>query len=336
MVKTAQAANKRSAAERPSWDQATVMVAICVAAFALCAVTVDGFLDVQNLRTALVGGVPLAILGLAMATTIIGGTIDFSLLVTAVCSAEVFIVASGDGHSILASLLLGGGFALAVGLFNGVLVAYVELPALVVTIATSLLVYGLSRITFFTETSNVVPAEARGLRRFLTADVGGVPMSLVALAVIAVLLHVVLRWTVPGRFLFAKGDNAAAARLTGLPVRPVTLAAFAGAALLAFVAGLVMISLGGALSAPQATSSMLYDVITIAVIGGVSLAGGRGRVVGVLAGALLVSILLNALTLLDFDSNEKAIVQGGVLLVALAIDAVLHPRSLEDFRSGDL
>jgi ribose transport system permease protein len=336
MAQTAPTATKRPVTTRASWDQATVMVVICVAAFALCALTVDGFRDLSNLRTALVSGVPLAILGLAMAITIIGGTIDFSLLVTAVCSAEVFIVATGDGHTIVTSLLLGAGFALAVGVLNGVLVAYVELPPLVVTIATALLVFGLSRITFFEQTSNVVPGEARDLRKFLTSSPGGVPTPLIALAVIGLLLHLALRRTVPGRFLFAKGDNPAAARLTGLPVRPVTMAAFAGAALLAFLAGMVMISLGGALSAPQATSSMLYDIITIAVIGGVSLAGGRGRVVGVLAGALLISILLNALTLLDFDSNEKALVQGAVLLVALGIDAVLHPRSLEDFRSGDL
>lgn len=319
-----------------SWDQAHVMIVISVVAFGLCALLVQGFFEIQNLRSALVGGIPLAILGLAISMTIIGGTIDFSLLVNAVCSAEVFIVSVGAGHSIAMSLVLGAAFALAVGLVNGILVAYVELPPLVVTIATSLLVFGIARITFFKQTSNVVPPAARGLTNRLNSEPGGVPTTLILLAVIALVLALAFKRTVPGRFLFAKGDNPAAARLSGLPVRTVTVATFAVSALLAFVAGMITIAQGGALSSPQATSSLLYDVITIAVIGGVSLAGGRGRISGVLAGAFLVTILLNALTLLNFDANQQAIVQGAVLLIALATDAVLHPRTLEDFRAGDL
>ncbi|TFC80529.1 ABC transporter permease [Cryobacterium sp. TMS1-20-1] len=317
-------------------NQFWLLVIVVVIVFVLCSVLVQGFFSMSNLQNALVGQIPLAILGLAIAITIIGGAVDFSVLVVAVCSAQVVMSLAANEVPLAVALLGGLGFAVLIGVLNGVIVAFVDLPSLVVTIGMSLLVMGVARLTFFGEASQVLPAQAGGIRQALGGSLLGVPAALVVLVIVAVALQLVLSRSVPGRFLYAKGDNAEAARLSGIAIRVITVGAFIASAGLAFVAGLVMAAQGGALASSQGTSAMLYDIITVAVIGGVSLAGGRGGVAGVLVGALLVALLLNALTLLDFSENQKVLVKGVVLLTALAMDAVLHPRSLEDLKPGDL
>lgn len=329
-------AQQRIGARIAGVDQGYVALAIALLLALACAVLVDGFASGANLRDAATSQAPLGILAVAIGVVIIGGGIDLSILVNAVMSVGLTLNAVIDGHSLPASLAMGAALALGVGLANGLMIALGELPPLVVTLATGLLLYGIGRVLWFKQESVVVPRTGQGIITSLDGRVLGVPMPLVIFGIVSLAIGLVLTCTVPGRFLYAKGDNYATARLIGIPVRAMTVVSYVMAAALAFVAGLVMTAQGGALGAGQARSSMLYDVITVAVIGGVSLAGGRGRVVGLVAGTLLVGIVLNALTLLNFSSDQQVIVKGIVLLGALGADALLHPRSLDQLKAGDL
>jgi ribose transport system permease protein len=132
------------------------------------------------------------------------------------------------------------------------------------------------------------------------------------------------------------GDNPAAARLTGLPVRPLTVLIYAGSALFAFAAGLLMATAVGNVNARLADSMMVYDVILVVVIGGIGLSGGKGRVANVLAGTLLIGILLNGMTIMDLSFAVQNIIKSLVLLAAIVVDSIVNPRDEQTSQQGDI
>lgn len=319
-----------------SLEQSHVVAGLLVVLCAVFALTLDGFASPSNLVDTIQSIAPLGVLGLGMAIVIIGGGLDLSLIVVSLVATGVTLTLAGDGVAPPVAVFAGLGLAFGIGLLNGYLVAYVEIPPLFATIGTSLLVFGVARLTFFSDVTLPMPREAQPIFDALSGRALGIPVSVVVLVGLAVVVHLALTRTVPGRFLYAKGDNPAAARLTGIPVRLMTVFTFASASLLGAVAGLLIVRQGRGLNSSLAFSSLLYDVIAIAVIGGISLAGGRGKVSGVIFGALLVGVLLNAMTLMNLTVEQQTIVKGGVLLAAIVVDALLHPRALEQFKAGDL
>ena len=161
-------------------------------------------------------------------------------------------------------------------------------------------------------------------------------MAVVLFGIVAGLAHLFLRFTRQGRFIYAIGDNRDTAQITGIAVRPIIVSTYIFGALLALLAGLVLAAQVGQLDTATANSTLVYDVVTVAVIGGVSLAGGRGSVLSVLAGTILIGLLLNGMTLLHLSSDVQVIVKGFALLLALGLDSALHPRDEETARHGDL
>ena len=111
--------------------------------------------------------------------------------------------------------------------------------------------------------------------------------------------------TTLGRFIYVHGDNAEAARLTGVAVRPLTMLEYALSSAIGYVGGVIMIAETGLMHLQVAGSTLIFDVIMVVVLGGVSLVGGRGNVPGVLAGTLLIGVLLNGMTIMDLDIELK-------------------------------
>ncbi len=173
-----------------------------------------------------------------------------------------------------------------------------------------------------------------------TASASGVAqpsfINRMAIAVAAAIgVHVLLSRTVLGRFIYAHGDNPEAARLAGLPTRPLTMLQYALCAGVGYVGGVVMIAQTSLMHLQVVESTLIFDVIMVVVLGGVSLTGGRGNVMSVIAGTLLIGVLLNGMTILDMDVQTQNIVKGIVLLVAIVLDAVLYPRDEETSKQGD-
>ena len=133
-------------------------------------------------------------------------------------------------------------------------------------------------------------------------------------AVAAILVHLFLSRTVPGRFIYAHGDNPDAARLTGLATRPLTMLEYALSSAIGYVGGVVMISETALMHLQVAESTLIFDVIMVVVLGGVSLVGGRGNVLSVVVGTLLIGVLLNGMTIMDMDVQTQNIIKGVVLL----------------------
>jgi ribose transport system permease protein len=132
------------------------------------------------------------------------------------------------------------------------------------------------------------------------------------------------------------GDNPLAARITGVPTRHMMVLQYVLSSLVAFIAGVVTATLVNSMNTRVATSTMVYDVILVVVIGGVGLSGGKGSVRNVLVGTLLVGTLLNGMTIMDIPYTFQNIVKSLILLVAIVTDSLLNPRDEQTSQQGDI
>jgi D-xylose transport system permease protein len=160
----------------------------------------------------------------------------------------------------------------------------------------------------------------------VTNQFRGVPLPALILAGVAFCVYVLTRHTPFGRYLYAIGGNEEAARISGVPVAKVTIAAFALMGVVVAITGLMQTAYSGA-STTTVGDLMELDAIAACVIGGVSLRGGRGNVLGVLFGALIMAALLNGMTLLAVEPEKKFIARGVVLILAVWMDVRLARRS---------
>jgi ribose transport system permease protein len=148
-------------------------------------------------------------------------------------------------------------------------------------------------------------------------------------------VHVFLSRTVLGRFIYAHGDNALAARLSGMATRPLTMLEYAICSGIGYLGGVIMVGSTSLMHLQIAESTLIFDVILVVVLGGVSLVGGRGNVVSVIAGTLLIGVLLNAMTIMNLDIQTQDMIKGAVLLLAITLDSYVHPRDEETAKQGD-
>lgn len=307
-------------------SQEGVVFALAVALFVVFAATLNNFLTAGNL-IALVRSVSiLGILGLGMGLVVIGRGIDLAMVATMVVSLSWVLSMAQAGTPFDTALVYGALLALAIGLASGILIAYADIPAIFTTLAMGLVMYGSGRAFLFQIDVQNSPAgvawfDALGQGAFL-----GLPMPIVAFTVLAALVALVLMRTRFGRFVYAAGDNALAARITGLPLRPLIVAQYVISALIAFLAGVVMAAAVSGMSTRVYNSTMIYDVLLVVVLGGISLSGGRGSVRNVLVGTLLVGVLLNGMTILDITYTTQNLIKSLILLLAITVDSFINPR----------
>jgi ribose transport system permease protein len=240
-----------------------------------------------------------------------------------------------SGYATPVALLVGFVMAIVIGISNGFLISVIEMPPLLTTLASSLAVLGIVRTT---AVQHYVVYLSKGHDDFLKLGGniwGGLPISVLIFVATAVVVHLFLSRTVIGRFVYAHGDNPDAARQTGLPTRPLTMIEYALCAAIGYVGGVVMVAQTALMHLQVAESTIIFDVIMVVVLGGVSLVGGRGNVMSVIAGTLLIGVLLNGMTIMDMDVQTQNIVKGIVLLIAILLDSRLHPRDEETSKQGD-
>lgn len=319
-------------------DQAYAVVAFALLVCLVFAVTIKDFDTAgnwKNIGSSLAG---LGILALGEAIVVLGRGLDLSLAAIYGVTAELTATLLGNHHGQSASLVIALAVAVGLGLVNGVLVAYIDLPPLFVTLGTSLFYVGLFEIAVFHNSVTFsFPSSAHFISSVGNGTAAGVPVSAIIWIVAAVVCWVLTKKSALGRMVYAIGDNHATARLTGVPTRPLTALTYVVSAILAFIGGIVIA--GGAKNfntSGTSTGSVLYTVIAIVVIGGVSLAGGRGTIVGVVAATFLIGIILNGMILLNLDTVQQALFQYLIVLAALVLDRYLHPIDEETARTGDL
>ncbi len=333
----ATASSERIGGRRATYfSQERIVLAIAAVMFVLFGLTLPGFLAPGNLFSLVQSVSILGILAIGMALTIIGRGIDLAIISTMAMSVAWVIFMLGNGTPIWSAVLLGYVFVVCVGLIIGFLVAYAEIPAIFTTLAMTTAIYGFTRVAFVDVDLLFIPESAAWTRDFGAGYVFGVPVPVIAFAVIALLAHLFLRYTKPGVFIRAIGDNPLKARIAGIPMRPMILLQYVLSASIAFLAGLVLATLVGTMNTRVVNSTMVYDVILVVVLGGVVLSGGRGGIFNVIVGTLLIGIFLNGMTIMNVPYSIQNLIKGVILLVAIIIDTVLNPRDEQTSQQGDI
>jgi ribose transport system permease protein len=316
-------------------DQTTIILAITAIIAMVLSVALKGFFSLGNFFALLRGVSVLGVFGLGMAVVVIGKGIDLSQIAIGAVCAALAIVMIGAGFPVLMSLVACLAVAACLGVFNGFLISIVEIPALFATLASGLLFLGIARSTYVKHYVVYLAAGHQGLLSLGGNIAGVVPVPVIIFIGCALVTHLFLSRTVLGHFIYGHGDNADAARLAGIAVRPLTMLEYAVSAMIGYVGAVMMVSASGMMHLQIAEGTLIYDVILVVVLGGVSLMGGRGSVMSVIAGALLIGVMKDAMTIANVDSQTQQIIMGAVLLLALVLDSYVHPRDEETAKQGE-
>jgi ribose transport system permease protein len=319
-------------------DQAVLVAGLVIVLCVVLSLFVNRFARIENFTAIVSASAGLGVLALAEAIVVIGRGLDLSVIAVYGVTGQVVAQMLSDGHNQLVALGVGLLLAVLLGLVNGVLVTYVELPALFVTLATSLFFIGAARILLFNGVVIFnVPSDAGFVSGIGHASIGPLPISFLLWIAVAAIVALWCRRAVTGRMVYAIGDNTETARITGMPTRPIALMTYVLSAVLAFVGGLILITSTGTFDARTVSAgSQLYDVLAIVVIGGVSLSGGRGSVWGAVAATFLIGVILNGITLMNFNTTQQLLFKSVIVLIALVVDRRLHPQDEETVRPGEL
>ncbi|MEJ8573557.1 ABC transporter permease [Microbaculum marinum] len=307
-------------------------VLLCVG-FAL---TLPGFLTASNLLNLVRSVSILGILGVAMGLVVIGRGIDLSLVAVMAISVAWTLQLVTSGMPLPQAVCLGLLFCLAVGTINGFLIAYVEIPAIFATLAMGTAVYGFGRYFLFSLDVLYMPEAAQRLTWLGQGTLFDIPVPIFLFAAVCIVAYLFLRYTKSGRYLRAVGDNLLAARITGVPARPIIVLQYILSAMIGFIAGLVTAASVASMNTRVANSTYVYDVILVVVLGGIGLSGGRGGIRNVIVGTLLIGVLLNGMTIMDIQYTVQNVIKGVILLTAIVIDTILNPRDEQTAQQGDI
>ncbi len=268
-----------------------------------------------NLAAVLTGTVVLGLVALGQHIVVLTGGIDLSVGSTATLSALLTAVLI-DGYPIRSFPVLIGVLLLAglIGGINGLLVARVKLPPFIVTLATFYIVQGAALLV----SSRPAGRVNSDLTDFALGRVGPFPFSLGVLVVAILIVVYLLQSTVWGRHVFAVGGDPLAARSTGINVSRTLVLAYLASGFLAGAAG-ILLAARSSIGSPTAGAGLELSAITVVVIGGASLLGGRGTVTGTLGGVLLLTLITSSMTLLQLPATWTDLIRGAVIIAAAAI-----------------
>ncbi|MFO6299664.1 ABC transporter permease [Rahnella selenatireducens] len=274
------------------------------------------FFTLPNLLNILQQSSINGIIALGMTLVIISGGIDLSVGPTAALSAVLGATLMVAGVPVPLAIMATLGVGALCGVFSGMLVAYAGLQPFIVTLGGLSLFRALALI--FTNGNPIfgIPME---FRTVINSTVFGVPAPIMIVIAIAAILWVVMNKTPLGEYILAVGGNEEAARVAGVPVKRTKVTVFVISGVLASLASLILI---GRLGAAEPTMGNLWelDAIAAAAIGGASLMGGKGSVIGTLIGAVILGSLRNGLTLLNIQAFYQLLATGLIIIIAMLID----------------
>jgi ribose transport system permease protein len=302
-----------------------LLVVLCVVVTALN----PRFLSPANLQNTarLIGAFGIFSLGLGL--VIITGGIDLSVGSSFALLGVLLSIMLTEWHlpwpvAVLVIVV----FAALVGLVHGLLITRLRLQPFVVTLCGLLVYRGLARFIADDETKGFGDAAGfRTLQHLMTGSLFGVPTPFVAMALIGAVMWVVLHRSVYGRHLFATGRNETAARFSGIDVRRVIVSTYVILGVLTGISAIFFAFYTNSISPSSHGSFFELYGIAAAVLGGCSLRGGEGSIVGILLGTTLLQVLQNLVNLLGIPSSLNFAVMGGVILVGVVGDQLLQRRA---------
>lgn len=310
----------RSPAHRPEFG---TFIGLLLLAFALWVAT-PHFLTAANLLNVIEQSAIIGVVAVGMTFVILTGGIDLSVGSIVALSGVLFGLAAHAGMSPLLAALIAVSAGVACGVLNGAVITLGTLPPFIATLGMMSVARGVALMLSDGRPISGFPA---GFRSIATSRAAGIPLSALIMLATYLVAHFILTRTVVGRYVYAVGGSEEAARLSGVNVRAVKGLAYAISGGLSAVTSLLLIA---RLDSAQPIAGMAYelDAIAAVVIGGASLLGGSGSVLGTLVGALIMAVLRNGLNLLGISSYVQQVAIGVVIVAAVLVDMALRRRVL--------
>jgi ribose transport system permease protein len=290
---------------------------VTVVLFIVLTFASSAFLSSTNILNLLDQAAPDGLLALALTFVTISGEFDLSVGATMIL-AGVVAAKLEPSVGVWPCLLLGLGASALIGFGNGVLVTRARINSFVCTLATGLMIAGLGLVI---TQGNLLPVSAPAFADLAFNKFLGIKLSIWIFAVFALMCGFLLSRTRFGRWVFAVGGNVEAARLSGISTLWVKTAAFTIAGFAGGLAGAILVSRNGEGQAGDGISDVLYAFAAV-VVGGTSVAGGRGAVWRTVLGVVFLGMISNGFNLLQVNPVYQQIVEGAIILAAVAIDAL--------------
>jgi len=296
-----------------------IMLVVLVALCAVLTIMSPHFLTYRNLMNVLLQSATMGIVAIGMSYVIITGGIDLSVGSVVAFSAAVGAGAMRAEFPLLLAILITLGVATAFGFGQGLLISRLKLPAFIATLGGMSIARGLTMVYLQGRTIPGLPAELQIVGNGRLFDI--IPIAAIIMIILYVIAGYVLKYTTFGRSVYALGGNREATELSGINTKNVETLTYG---LSGFTAGLgaviLLARLGSAI--PTAGDGLELDVIGAVVIGGASLSGGRGTILGTFIGILILGVLGNGINLLNVDPFFSGVVRGTVILIAVLIDTL--------------
>jgi ribose transport system permease protein len=305
------------------WRDYSILVVFC-AIILVCGIAAPRFLNPGNLLIILLNASIVGTIAMGMTIVIIAGGIDLSSGPVLATSGAVLILlqrlVNADGNplvplwlAILACLVVGAAF----GYLNGVVITRARLPPFIVTLAVGYIARGLTM--YFCRGATIMGNNFPGLLG--NGRVFGVPIPFVIMLVLAIAFHVLLTRSKFGSYVFAVGGNENAARYSGIKVERIRIVTYMLVGLCTAIAAVIEMSRMAAVAAATSGSLYEFEAITAVVVGGTSLAGGKGRIIGTVVGAIILGIVLNMMIMLNISPYLSLTVKGAVILLAVLLQS---------------
>jgi rhamnose transport system permease protein len=300
------------------WEWLLVLLIIAVSTFNTW--RSPHFLNGSNLLRTTSDFMEIGIMVLPMVFIIVTGNIDLSIASTLGLSASLMGWLYMGGWNIWLAVLVALIASALAGLLNGVLIARLRLPALAVTLGTLSFYRGLAYVLLGDQAARGYPPEFAYLGQG-TLFGTQVPFALLVFALLALVFGLVLHKTTFGRYLFAIGNNESAARYSGVPVARIKTIIYVLSSLMASLAGFILAARFGS-TRPDIGSGLELTVITITVLGGVSIFGGSGTMVGAVLALVLVGVLRFGMGLINLQGQVQDIVIGSLLILSILLPTI--------------
>ncbi|MGR9501560.1 ABC transporter permease (plasmid) [Rhizobium leguminosarum] len=300
-----------------SWE--VLLFAVAVLIFIFNSLASPYFLDAWNLSDATFNFTEKAMIAFAMALLVISGEIDLSVAAIIALASTAMGAAAQVGIGTPGLVAIGIGTGLACGIFNGVLVSVLKLPSIVVTIGTMSLFRGISYIVLGDKAYGKYPADFAYFGQGYVVWVFS--FEFVLFIVLAILFAILLHATNFGRQVYAIGNNDFAARFSGIPVERVKFILFLLTGVMSGVAAVCLTSRLGS-TRPSIAQGWELEVVTMVVLGGISILGGSGTIVGVVIAAFVMGLVTFGLGLLNVPGIVMSIFIGLLLIITIAIPII--------------
>lgn len=292
---------------------------VLAVALVLLSLFVENFFTTRNIVNIFVQSSTLALMVIGMTVVMIGGGIDLSIPSVMALSAIVGAMHMRDGGSILVACLLMLAVGCIAGCINGFAVAYLKMIPFVVTLAMMTIATGTS---IWITNSVSVPVVSETYFDLFLDRTFEIPRPVILMIVMTLISLLIIRRSLFGRWLYAVGTNIKAARVSGIPTNRVIFSTYVISGFFAGLTAIILAARLGSASANMGNDGVVLDIVSSAVVGGVSIYGGVGNPLGAVLGAIFITVISNSMNLMQVSFFTSLMIKGAVIIIFVAFDSL--------------